>query len=118
QLRGRIGRGQYKSYCILISNAKAGEPGRDKLEVLCRTLNGFEIAEEDFRLRGPGDVLGTAQSGLGSVRFAEWLSDMRLIHRANRDAAAILDADPELCRPEHAPLRELIQFEEEQGTVG
>lgn len=118
QLRGRIGRGQYKSYCILLSSAKVGEPGRDKLEVLCRTLNGFEIAEEDFRLRGPGDVLGTAQSGLGSVRFAEWLSDMRLIHRANRDAAAILDADPELCRPEHAPLRELIQFEEEQGTVG
>lgn len=118
QLRGRIGRGQYKSYCILISNAKEGEPGRDKLEVLCRTLNGFEIAEEDFRLRGPGDVLGTAQSGLGSVRFAEWLSDMRLIHRANRDAAAILDADPELRRPEHAPLRELIQFEDEQGTVG
>ncbi len=118
QLRGRIGRGQYKSYCILLSTAKVGEPGRDKLEVLCRTLNGFEIAEEDFRLRGPGDVLGTAQSGLGSVRFAEWLSDMRLIHRANRDAAAILDADPELCRPEHAPLREWIQFEEEQGTVG
>ncbi len=118
QLRGRIGRGQFKSYCILLSSAKPGEPGRDKLEVLCRTLNGFEIAEEDFRLRGPGDVLGTAQSGLGAVRFAEWLSDMRLIHRANRDAAAILDADPELLRPEHAPLRELIRFEEEQGIVG
>ncbi len=118
QLRGRIGRGQYKSYCILLSTAKAGEPGREKLEVLCRTLNGFEIAEEDFRLRGPGDVLGTAQSGLGTVRFAEWLSDMRLIHRANRDAAAILDADPDLLQPQHAPLRELIQFEEEQGIVG
>lgn len=118
QLRGRIGRGQYKSYCILLSTAKVGEPGREKLEVLCRTLNGFEIAEEDFRLRGPGDVLGTAQSGLGAVRFAEWLSDMRLIHRANRDAAAILDADPDLQQPRHAPLRELIQFEEEQGIVG
>ncbi|MBE6418615.1 MAG: ATP-dependent DNA helicase RecG [Akkermansiaceae bacterium] len=118
QLRGRIGRGQYKSYCILLTSAKQGEPGRDKLEVLCRTLNGFEIAEEDFRLRGPGDVLGTAQSGLAAVRFAEWLSDIRLIHRANRDAAAILDADPELLHPRHAPLRELIQFEEEQGIVG
>lgn len=118
QLRGRIGRGQYKSYCILLSKAKVGEAGRDKLEVLCRTLNGFEIAEEDFRLRGPGDVLGTAQSGLGAVRFAEWLSDMRLIHRANRDAAAILDSDPELLRPEHAPLRELVANEEEQGIVG
>lgn len=118
QLRGRIGRGQYKSYCILLSTAKPGEPGREKLEVLCRTLNGFEIAEEDFRLRGPGDVLGTAQSGLGTVRFAEWLSDMRLIHRANRDATAILDADPELRLPEHAPLRALIEHEEEQGIVG
>ena len=118
QLRGRIGRGQYKSYCILLSTAKPGEPGREKLEVLCRTLNGFEIAEEDFRLRGPGDVLGTAQSGLGTVRVAEWLSDMRLIHRANRDATAILDADPELRLPEHAPLRALIEHEEEQGIVG
>ncbi len=117
QLRGRIGRGQHKSYCILLSTAKNGEPGREKLEVLCRTLNGFEIAEEDFRLRGPGDVLGTAQSGLGTVQFTEWLSDMRLIHRAGRDASAILDADPELRLPQHAPLRELVAPEEEQGVT-
>ena len=117
QLRGRIGRGQHKSYCILLSTAKAGEPGREKLDVLCRTLNGFEIAEEDFRLRGPGDVLGTAQSGLGAVQFAEWLTDMRLIHRAGRDAAAILDADPELRLPQHAPLRALIAPETEQGVT-
>ena len=117
QLRGRIGRGEHKSYCILLSRAKPGEPGREKLEVLCRTLNGFEIAEEDFRLRGPGDVLGTAQSGLGAIEFTEWLGDMRLIHRANRDAAAILDVDPELKQPRHAPLRELVQFEEENGVT-
>ncbi len=118
QLRGRIGRGEHKSYCILLSRAKPGEPGREKLDVLCRTLNGFEIAEEDFRLRGPGDVLGTAQSGLGAVQFAEWLSDTRLIHRANRDANAILDADPELRRPEHAPLRALVAGEAGQGVTG
>ena len=117
QLRGRIGRGEHKSYCILLSRAKPGEPGREKLEVLCRTLNGFEIAEEDFRLRGPGDVLGTAQSGLGAIEFTEWLGDMRLIHRANREAAAILDADPELKQPQHAPLRELVQFDEENGVT-
>ena len=117
QLRGRIGRGRYKSYCILLSTAKPGEPGREKLDVLCRTINGFEIAEEDFRLRGPGDVLGTAQSGLGAVQFTEWLSDMRLIHRATRDAAAILEQDPELIRPEHAPLRALIAAEVEQGVT-
>jgi transcription-repair coupling factor (superfamily II helicase) len=117
QLRGRIGRGQHKSYCVLLSTAKPGEPGREKLDVLCRTINGFEIAEEDFRLRGPGDVLGTAQSGLGAVQFTEWLSDMRLIHRATRDAAAILQRDPELQLPQHAPLRALVAPEAEQGVT-
>ena len=105
QLRGRIGRGQHRGWCILLSTARPGEPGREKLEALCRTTNGFEIAEEDFRLRGPGDVLGTAQSGLGAVQFAEWLTDARLIHRANRQAAAILDADPDLSCENHRPLR-------------
>ena len=118
QLRGRIGRGQHKSYCILLSDAKPGEPGHDKLQVMCRTLNGFEIAEEDFRLRGPGDVLGTAQSGLGAVRFPEWLADMRLIHRASRDAAAILERDPQLLLPEHRPLRELVRFEADTRVTG
>ena len=117
QLRGRIGRGEHKSYCILLSSARPGDPGREKLEVLCRTLNGFEIAEEDFRLRGPGDVLGTAQSGLGAVEFTEWLADMRLIHRANREAAAILQADPELRQPQHAPLRLLVKSDAEQGLT-
>ena len=111
QLRGRIGRGEHKGWCILLSSARPGEPGREKLDALCRTRNGFEIAEEDFRLRGPGDVLGTAQSGLGSVQFAEWLTDARLIHRANKEAAAILDADPDLSRSDHLPLREWIKDE-------
>ena len=117
QLRGRIGRGQHKSWCILLSKAKAGEPGREKCDIMCRTLNGFEIAEEDFRLRGPGDVLGTAQSGLGAVQFPEWLADMRLIHRAARDAAAILARDPDLRLPEHAPLRALVAGESEARVV-
>lgn len=118
QLRGRIGRGAHKSYCILLSKSKPGEPGREKLEVLCRTLNGFEIAEEDFRLRGPGDVLGTEQSGLGAVRFAEWLSDARLIHRANRDATQILDSDPELLLPRHQHLRCLVATESSLSVIG
>ena len=118
QLRGRIGRGLHKSYCILLSSTKAGDPGRDKLEVLCRTINGFEIAEEDFRMRGPGDVLGTAQSGLASILFGEWLSDTRLIHRASKDAAEVLAKDPHLRLPEHAPLLRLIAGEMEQAVVG
>ena len=100
------------------SKAKPGEAARDKLEVLCRTLNGFEIAEEDFRLRGPGDVLGTAQSGLSAVAFPEWLADMRLIHRANRDAMAILATDPMLTNPQHAALRLLVQKDEAGRVTG
>lgn len=118
QLRGRIGRGQHRSYCILLSDAAPGEPGHDKLTVLCRTLNGFEIAEEDFRLRGPGNVLGTEQSGLRGILFPEWLTDSRLIHRANTTAAAVLDADPELTLPEHAALRSLIENEADSAVVG
>lgn len=109
QLRGRIGRGEHKGWCILLSTAKPGDPGRDKLDALCRTSNGFEIAEEDFRLRGPGDVLGTAQSGLSSVHFAEWLTDARLIHRANKQAADILRSDPSLDQPCHRPLRRWVE---------
>ncbi len=116
QLRGRIGRGQHKSYCILLSESKAGEAGYEKLQFMCKSLNGFEIAEEDFRLRGPGDVLGTAQSGLSNIRFPEWLSDSRLIHRARRDASDILTRDPDLREPPHAQLRALIE-EEEQDSV-
>lgn len=118
QLRGRIGRGSHKSYCILLSKCKPGEPGREKLDVMCRTLNGFDIAEEDFRLRGPGDVLGTAQSGLSSVQFDEWLSDARLIHRANREASHILDVDPNLSWPVHLPLRKLVEMYHNQPVVG
>ena len=118
QLRGRIGRGAHKSYCILLSKLKKGDERLDKLAVLCRTNNGFEIAEEDFRLRGPGDVLGTAQSGLGAVQFPEWLADLRLIHRATRDANAILDADPALALPGHAALRELVQDEDDSAVTG
>lgn len=115
QLRGRIGRGVHKSYCILLSSAKPGEPGREKLEILCRTQNGFEIAEEDFRLRGPGDVMGTAQSGMSTIEFSEWLADMRLIHRANKEAAAILDSDPGLILPQHAALRKWVQFDDAES---
>lgn len=117
QLRGRIGRGVHKSYCILLSSAKPGEPGREKLEILCRTQNGFEIAEEDFRLRGPGDVMGTAQSGMAAIEFSEWLADMRLIHRANKEASAILDSDPGLILPQHAALRKWVQFDDAESLT-
>ncbi len=104
QLRGRIGRGSQKSYCILLSEAPAGDPAREKLLALCSSSDGFEIAEYDLRLRGPGDVFGTVQSGLSAVNFPEWLADTRLIYRANDIAQKILRDDPNLIRPEHHDL--------------
>ena len=95
QLRGRIGRGPHKSYCILLTDGKNPD-GLEKLRVLERTGDGFEIAEEDLRFRGPGDVLGTAQSGLGELRFAEYLADPHLLRQARELAESVLREDPGL----------------------
>lgn len=117
QLRGRIGRGAHASYCILMSDAPPQGEGREKLDIMCATRNGFEIAEHDFRLRGPGDALGTAQSGLQTIRFPEWFTDTRLIYRGRRMATRILDEDPALERPEHAPLRLLVDGDDGRAVV-
>jgi ATP-dependent DNA helicase RecG len=95
QLRGRIGRGEHKSYCVLLTDGKNRE-ALDKLAVLERTADGFEIAEEDLRLRGPGDVLGTAQSGLSELRFAEFLADTALVREARALADRVIGEDPQL----------------------
>lgn len=89
QLRGRIGRGEHKSYCILVTQAKHPE-AIEKLQVLADTLDGFKISEADLKMRGPGDVLGTEQSGLADMRFIEYLADMDLIREARRLADEIL----------------------------
>ncbi len=109
QLRGRIGRGGHKSYCILMTDAKADDERREKLNIVATTENGFELAEQDLKLRGPGDVLGTTQSGRKEVMFPEWLMDARLIHRAGEIAATILNEDPTLSSPKYRPLRHLIE---------
>lgn len=105
QLRGRIGRGVYKSYCILLTDGKSAD-GMEKLEVMVATLDGFKIAEEDLRLRGPGEVLGTAQSGIGDLRFVDYLADTALLREARSLAEEILAEDPEL--EGHPNLRALI----------
>ena len=95
QLRGRIGRGGHKSYCVLLTDGKSLE-AMEKLRVLEATSDGFEIAEADLRLRGPGDVLGTIQSGAGELRFVEFLSDIPLIREARALADQVMAADPRL----------------------
>ena len=92
QLRGRIGRGEHKSYCILVTKAKNPE-AIEKLQVLADTLDGFKISEADLKMRGPGDVLGTEQSGLADMRFIEYLADVDLIREARRIAEEIVSSD-------------------------
>ena len=109
QLRGRIGRGSHKSYCILMTDARPEDEQWEKLRIVETTTNGFDLAEQDLRLRGPGDVLGTSQSGLKGVRFEEWLLDARLIHRGRQLAEAILAEDPNLESAKYRPLRFLLE---------
>ncbi len=93
QLRGRIGRGEHKSYCILTTDGKSPE-AMEKLQILADTPDGFKIAEADLRLRGPGNVLGTAQSGLADLKFVDFLADVELIREARSLAEKVLEADP------------------------
>jgi ATP-dependent DNA helicase RecG len=114
QLRGRIGRGEHKSYCILLSEEKSPETVK-KLAVLERTSDGFEVAEADWNLRGPGDLLGTAQSGLPALKLGDLKRDAAVMRRARAAATAIMEADPELKRPENQRFRRLIV--EERGRT-
>ena len=106
QLRGRIGRGEHKSYCILLTDSKLPE-AIEKLNVLENSSDGFEIAEADLRLRGPGDILGTAQSGLTDLRFADFITDTELIRQARALADQVFKEDPDLSEV-HAGLRPFI----------
>jgi ATP-dependent DNA helicase RecG len=108
QLRGRIGRGAEKSYCILLQE-DPGELAKEKLSVLEKTSDGFEIAEADLNLRGPGDILGTAQAGLPPLRLGNLLRDGELMTEARSMARALLESDPDLSMPGHGPLREFVE---------
>jgi RecG-like helicase/REP element-mobilizing transposase RayT len=114
QLRGRIGRGEHKSYCILLSSDSSPETA-EKLAVLEKTSNGFEVAEVDWDLRGPGDLLGTAQSGLPVLKIGDLKRDAELMRRARTAAMSIFEMDPHLEWPENQRFRRLIV--EEQGRT-
>jgi len=107
QLRGRVGRGAAKSYCILVYPDDAAESRR--LEILTRSADGFEIAEEDLRIRGPGEFAGTAQSGAADLNVADLVRDFDVYRAARRVAEQIVSRDPLLSQPEHAGLRALLE---------
>jgi len=107
QLRGRVGRGRNKSFCLLFTDSM-NEQSLTRLRVLCESSDGFHIAEEDLRLRGPGELLGKRQHGLPAFRVANLLTDLDLLAQARDDAAALLRTDPGLKQPAHAAMMKRV----------
>lgn len=108
QLRGRVGRGEHQSYCFLLYDDELTDVAKERLKVLHTHTDGFRIAEEDLRIRGPGDIAGTEQSGYLRFRAADLTRDMAIMNEARADAFAILESDPELNMPEYRPLRDAL----------
>ena len=105
QLRGRVGRGSDKAYCILMTGHKMSKESKNRIELMCRTENGFEIAEEDMKMRGPGDLEGTQQSGLPiALNIASLARDGQILGAARNAAAAVLNEDPTLSDPKNVRL--------------
>jgi ATP-dependent DNA helicase RecG len=115
QLRGRVGRGSEKSYCILLSGSKLGNDARQRIKTMTETNNGFEIAEKDLELRGPGDIQGTRQSGELNFRLASIVQDRPLLEIARNIAAKILEDDPDLISAENLQLKSFLN--QQKGTV-
>jgi ATP-dependent DNA helicase RecG len=105
QLRGRVGRGAEKSYCILMTGNKLSKESKKRLATMVRTQDGFEIAEVDLELRGPGDLMGTQQSGILDLKIADLTKDGALVATAREKARQLLEKDPTLNLPIHASVR-------------
>ncbi|HVP13375.1 MAG TPA: ATP-dependent DNA helicase RecG [Phycisphaerae bacterium] len=116
QLRGRIGRGSRPGYCLLMSDA-SNEEASERLSVLAQTTDGFKIAEEDLRLRGPGEMMGTRQHGLPELRVANLVSDIDLLRMAQQDAGRIVQRDPQLRQPAQGVLKALL-MRRYRDTIG
>ena len=116
QLRGRVGRGTEQSYCILISESKSPETKR-RLEVIAKTTDGFKVAEEDLKLRGPGDFFGYRQSGLPMLKMADMMTDIKLLELAKKAAAEILLEDPKLSLDKNQKLSSNIQKLLEEAAI-
>ena len=108
QLRGRVGRSEIRSYCVLMTGARGSENARKRLGIMEKTNDGFRIAEADLEIRGPGEMMGTRQSGIPDFRVANILRDGRLLGEARAEAFRLVQKDPRLERPEHAVLREVL----------
>jgi ATP-dependent DNA helicase RecG len=111
QLRGRVGRGAARSHCLLVAHfARAGDEARERLRVLVRSQDGFEIARSDLRIRGPGELLGTRQSGQPLLEIADLYRDEAILDEAREEAFRLVEADPDLSRPEHQAAAEALAW--------
>jgi ATP-dependent DNA helicase RecG len=108
QLRGRVGRSDIPSFCILLAQHSRSDDARRRLRIMEETNDGFRIAEEDLAIRGPGEFMGTRQAGLPNFRVANIIRDGRILNDAKTDAFALVEDDPRLEKPEHLPLREAL----------
>jgi ATP-dependent DNA helicase RecG len=109
QLRGRVGRGSEKSFCILLSGSKLNNQARERLKIMCATNDGFRIAEKDLELRGPGDIEGTRQSGALNFKLASIVQDKKWLEIAREMAERVLDADPDLASATNLQLKNYLQ---------
>ncbi len=110
QLRGRVGRGASQSFCILMSGGKLGNDSKRRIDVMCATNDGFVIAEEDLKLRGPGDIDGTRQSGAMNLHIADLAQDSHILEAARDEAFRLIDTDPDLLLPENQALRRFVEL--------
>ncbi|MFQ5444015.1 MAG: ATP-dependent DNA helicase RecG, partial [Nitrospinales bacterium] len=108
QLRGRVGRGIHPSYCFLIRYYPMTPEAKDRLHVMQTSSDGFVIAEEDLRIRGPGDFMGTRQSGLPELKVANLVRDVKIIEQARKEAFALIEQDPKIEQPQHQKLKEAL----------
>ncbi|MGZ3849648.1 MAG: ATP-dependent DNA helicase RecG, partial [Flavisolibacter sp.] len=109
QLRGRVGRGAEKSYCILMTSTQIGNEAKERIKVMTSTTNGFEIAEKDLELRGPGEIEGTKQSGALNFRLADLVKDKPILEAAKEIAEALIEADPDLESADNLPLKNYLK---------
>jgi len=107
QLRGRIGRGEAKSYCFLFAETES-EVANNRLEIMTRSNDGFEIAEHDLRMRGPGELFSARQHGLPDLKIADIIDDYELLVMARRNAFELVSTDPMLTRAEHRNIRQAL----------
>jgi ATP-dependent DNA helicase RecG len=109
QLRGRVGRGAEQSYCILMTGLKLSAEAKKRMEVMCATNDGFVIAEEDLKLRGPGDIEGTQQSGIANLKLSNIAKDGKILALARQTANHILNEDPKLELPKNRGILDIIK---------